>query len=109
YRERQTIFVKVDHRQPGDCECFIGIEGKRSAKLFNRQAKLSGAENRGPEERVSARREWIEHEHPCGVVVGALKISQLVQGETQTEPRVVIVCVFADEVAKDLLRLFVVA
>ncbi len=43
----QTILVEVDHREPGNGESFVLIERECSAKLFHRQTKLAGSENRG--------------------------------------------------------------
>src|ERR1044072_9258744 len=58
---------------------------------------------------MSARREWIGHDHAGGVVVSALQISLLQQGKAQTKAGVVIMRVFAEQIAKDLLSLGVVA
>jgi len=56
----------------GDGERLILVERECGFELFNRQAKLTGTENRSAEEGVRARRERIDHDHACGVVVSAL-------------------------------------
>ena len=34
-RERQTVLVKIDHRETGDCERLVLIERERGSELFN--------------------------------------------------------------------------
>src|SRR6185436_10763018 len=108
-RKRQTILVEIDHCESGYREGFVLIECQRGAKLFHRQPKLAGAEDRSAKQSMTASRKRIEHDHARGIVVSALQIPLLQECKTQTQTRLDVVRVLVEELTKDLFSLFVVS